>query len=145
MTVAIGILMVIAAIAYVGAPLFSGIPAGELNGSQTVTASERERWERQKLEAYAAIKEVEFDHQMGKLSEADFAAIRDKYAAQALEAIAALDAARAGPPRQAVQGRGPEGRRASRIAYCPGCGVSVPARANFCPTCGRSLQEEAVA
>jgi rRNA maturation endonuclease Nob1 len=140
MTVVIGILMVIAAIAYVAAPLFTGIPGREFNGSQPVTASKRERWERQKFEAYAAIKEVEFDHQMGKLSEADFAAIRDKYAAQALEAIAALDAARAVPSRQAV-----EGRRARRIAYCPGCGVSVPARAKFCPACGRSLQEEAVA
>lgn len=140
MTVAIGILMVIAAIGYVAAPLFSGIPAGESNGSQPVTASERERWERQKLEAYAAIKEVEFDHQMGKLSEADFAAIRDKYAAQALEAIAALDAASAAPLRQALTGR-----RTRRIAYCASCGVSLPARAKFCPACGRSLREEAVA
>jgi hypothetical protein len=140
MTVAIGILMVIAAIAYVAAPLFSGTPAGEFNGSQPVTASKRERWERQKLEAYAAIKEVEFDQQMGKLSQADFAAIRDKYAAQALEAIAALDAAKAAQPRQVA-----EGRRARRIAYCPSCGVSVPARAKFCPACGQSLREEAVA
>jgi hypothetical protein len=140
MTLAIAVLMIVAAIAYVAAPLFSGIPAGEFNGPQPVTASKRERWERQKLEAYAAIKEVEFDHQMGKLSEADFAAMRDKYAAQALEAIAALDAASAAPPRQALKGR-----RARRIAYCPSCGVSLPARANFCPACGRSLQEEAVA
>ncbi|MGD0947957.1 MAG: hypothetical protein ABSA52_11040 [Candidatus Binatia bacterium] len=140
MTIAIGILMVIVAAAYVAAPFFASTPAAEFSGTKPVTASEREHWERQKLEAYAAIKEVEFDHQMGKLSEADFAAIRDKYAAQALEAIAALDAASAAPLRQALTGR-----RARRIAYCPSCGVSPPARANFCPGCGRSLREEAVA
>ena len=140
MTIAIGILMIIAAAAYVAAPFFTSTPASEMAGTKPVTASERQRLERQKIEAYATIKEVEFDYQMGKLSDADFAAKRDKYAAQALEAIAALDAAKARQPRQVA-----EGRRPRRIAFCPGCGVSVPGRANFCPACGRSLREEAVA
>jgi hypothetical protein len=140
MTIAIGLLMVIAAAAYVAAPFFTGAAAAESAGPKPVTASERERLERQKFDAYAAIKELEFDYRMHKLSDADFAAIRDKYAAQALEAIAALDAAKAARPRQVA-----EGRRPSRIAFCPGCGISVPARARFCPACGRSLREEAVA
>ncbi len=140
MATVIGLLMVLAAAAYVAAPFFTSKPAPAFTGSQPVTASERQRLERQKLDAYAAIKEVEFDHQMGKLSAADFTAIRDKYATQALEAIAALEAAKAAPPRQAA-----EGRRPKRIAFCPACGHSVPGRANFCPACGQSLREEAVA
>lgn len=132
--------MILVAVAYVAAPFFTHRPAAASNGPKAVTASERQRLQRQKLEAYAAIKEVEFDHQMGKLSPADFAAIRDKYAAQALEAIAALEAAKTAQPRQAA-----EGRRAKRIAFCPACGHAVPARANFCPGCGQSLREEAVA
>jgi rRNA maturation endonuclease Nob1 len=140
MTIAIGLLMVIAAAAYVAAPFFTSAAAPESAGPKPVTASERERLERQKLDAYAAIKELEFDYRMHKLSDADFAAIRDKYAAQAVEAIAALDAAKAAQPRQVA-----EGRRLSHIAFCPSCGVSVPARARFCPACGRSLREEAVA
>jgi hypothetical protein len=144
MTFAIGILMILAAAVYVAAPFFTSAPP-ELAGSKPVTASQRQRLERQKLDAYAAIKELEFDYQMHKLSDADFAAIRDKYASQALDAIAALDATKTAQPRQAASGHRPEGRRASRVAFCPGCGVSVPARANFCPACGGSLREEAVA
>jgi rubrerythrin len=140
MTIAIGLLLAIAAAVYVAAPFFSSAAARDAAGSKPVTASERERLERQKLDAYAAIKELEFDYRMHKLSDADFAAIRHKYAAQALEAIAALDAAKAVQPRQVA-----EGRRRGRIAFCPSCGVSVPARAKFCPACGRSLREDAVA
>jgi rRNA maturation endonuclease Nob1 len=140
MTIAIGLLLVIAAAAYVAAPFFTRAAASESAGAKPVTASERQRLERQKIDAYGAIKELEFDYRMHKLSDADFAVIRDKYATQALEAIAALDAAKATQPRQVT-----EGRRASRIAFCPNCGVSVPARAKFCPACGRSLREEAVA
>jgi rubrerythrin len=140
MTVAIGLLLVIAVAAYVAAPFFTATAVPGRPGAKPVTTSERQRLERQKLDAYAAIKELEFDYRMHKLSDADFAAIRDKYAAQALEAIAALDATKAAQARQQV-----EGRRASRIAFCPNCGVSVPARAKFCPACGRSLREYAVA
>jgi rRNA maturation endonuclease Nob1 len=139
MTIAIGLLLAIAAAAFVAAPFFTSSAASEA-GPKPVTASERERLERQKLDAYAAIKELEFDYRMHKLSDTDFTVIRDKYAAQALRAIAALDAAKAAEPRPVA-----ERRRPSRIAFCPGCGVSVPGRAKFCPACGRSLREEAVA
>ncbi|HVM98274.1 MAG TPA: zinc-ribbon domain-containing protein [Candidatus Acidoferrales bacterium] len=90
----------------------------------------RARWEKQKHEAYAAIKEAEFDRGMGKLSDADFAIVREKYGRQALEAIAALDS----ESKVAAASR-----KATRIAYCPTCGHTVPPRANFCPGCGRSI------
>ena len=41
--------------------------------------------------AYGAIKEAEFDFQMGKLSPEDYAALREKYEARALAALAALE------------------------------------------------------
>ena len=131
--------MAVVAMAYVAAPFFTTAPA-ERDGSTPVTASERQKLERQKLEAYAAIKELEFDYRMGKLSEADFSGIRNKYAAEALEAIKVLDTAKTAQRREFT-----EGRRPSRIAFCPTCGRSVPQRANFCPACGRQLKEEAVA
>lgn len=140
MTMVIGILIVVMAAAYVAAPFFTTAPAALFTGPRSVTTSERQKLERQKAEAYAAIKELEFDYRMGKLSDADFAAMRNKYAAQAVEAIAALDAAKAAQPRNLA-----DGRRPSRIAFCPTCGGSVPSRANFCPACGRSLKQEAVA
>jgi predicted RNA-binding protein with EMAP domain len=54
----------------------------------TASSGERERWERQKRQALAAIKEAELDHRMGKLSDEDLASMRARFEAQALEAMA---------------------------------------------------------
>ncbi|MBI4518309.1 MAG: zinc ribbon domain-containing protein [Deltaproteobacteria bacterium] len=94
--------------------------------------------QRQKLEAYAAIKEAEFDYQMGKLTAVDFNALRERYTQQALAAIAALESAQA--RRSAATPRGTESRKPGRIAYCPSCGHNLTARANFCHGCGQSLK-----
>jgi hypothetical protein len=76
----------------VSAPLFRPRPAD----GPVEQPGERERWERQKRQALAAIKEVELDHRMGKLSEEDLAAMRGRFEAQALEAMAALERGRSG-------------------------------------------------
>jgi hypothetical protein len=52
---------------------------------------ERYRLEKEKELAYAAIKEAEFDLQMGKLSPEDHALLRARYEAKALAALAALE------------------------------------------------------
>ncbi len=52
---------------------------------------ERYRLEKEKELAYAAIKEAEFDLQMGKLSPEDHGILRDKYEARALAALEALE------------------------------------------------------
>lgn len=52
---------------------------------------ERYRLEKEKELAYAAIKEADFDLQMGKLSSEDHAALRQKYEERAMTALAALE------------------------------------------------------
>jgi len=140
MTLFASIVIVIAAASFVALPFFNAEPVADGAASPGPrvlrTASERQTFERQKADAYAAIKEAEFDYQMGKLSDADFKLVRDKYAAQAIEAIAALDAVSVARTRQPK-----DARRPPRIAFCPICGRAVPPRANFCPACGQSLQE----
>ncbi len=59
-----------------------------------------DRWERQKREAYAAIKEAEFDRQTGKLTQADYHFLREKYEARALEALTQLDQPSPKEPQQ---------------------------------------------
>ena len=59
---------------------------------------ERRRLEKQRDLAYAAIKEAEFDFQMGKLSSDDYAALRRTYETRALAALAELDRRRADVP-----------------------------------------------
>jgi rubrerythrin len=131
MDLVVGVVLIVAAAAFVAAPFLRGEAAVELVG-----AAPRGLLERQKLDAYAAIKEAEFDYRMGKLSDTDFTVLREKYSAQALQAIAALETAHAAQHKKLA-----EVRRPARIAFCPTCGRGVPPRANFCPACGRSLKE----
>ena len=137
MSLVVGFLLIAAVAVFVAVPFFRASMEADSVAAVPRGRIDRQRLERQKTEAYAAIKEAEFDYRMGKLSETDFASVRERYGAQALEAIAALDAAAAAAqPRQLAEARGP-----TRIAFCPSCGRGVPPRANFCPACGRSLKE----
>jgi hypothetical protein len=72
---------------FVAAPLFRPPEPVVLDAEPGV----RERWERQKRQALAAIKELELDHEMGKVSDDDLATMRGRFEAQALEAMAALE------------------------------------------------------
>jgi hypothetical protein len=82
-----GLVLIVVASLFVAAPLFRPSLATGADG----TDGERERWERQKRQALAAIKEAELDHQMGKLSDEDLSGMRARFEAQALEAMAALE------------------------------------------------------
>jgi len=85
-------LVLIGAIAmFVAAPLFKPEREPDRPGAQE---DQTTRWEKQKTDAYAAIKEAEFDQQMGKLTEEDYRLLREKYEARALEALAQLDRVR---------------------------------------------------
>lgn len=58
---------------------------------RAVAEPERNRWQKQRDEALAAIKEAEFDVHLGKLSESDYRDLRRRLEAQALQAIGALE------------------------------------------------------
>ena len=85
----LGLLLVSAVALAVSAPLFSY--AAEKNIEPEPEESEAARWEKQKADAYSAIKEAEFDRQMGKLTDEDYQMLREKYETRALEALARLD------------------------------------------------------
>jgi len=82
-------LAVVAAVAWaIAAPLLRAAAAS----SYAVPADpERYRLERERDLAYAAIKDAQFDFQMGKLSDDDYAATRRRYEERAVAALAALD------------------------------------------------------
>jgi len=133
MELAVIIVLIVLAAAFVAMPFLQSeesLPPAAAPAFGTA----RSDAERHKSEAYAVIKEAEFDLEMGKLSEADFQALRSKYAAQALTAMAALEGDVASAPIARRVQRG-------RLAYCPACGHSVPERANFCAGCGKDLKK----
>jgi hypothetical protein len=107
--------------------------------------------------ALAALKEIEFDCETGKLSEEDYELLKARYTAVALEALRGDPAALAGGPvsddvESMIATRLRALRSASGTAssdspvhsvstqpLCPSCGPRPEADAAFCSTCGRRL------
>ena len=77
--------------------------------------------------ALAALKELEFDHRTGKISDEDYRALVGPLRRQAGEALRALEH---GDRRD----REPE--KADVGAECPACGAPVAAETRFCSECG---------
>lgn len=99
--------------------------------------------------AIAALREIEFDRATGKLSDADYAQLKDRYTRQALasmrrtepaapnaddEVEAAIRAYRAHRPECATCGPRPE----PGAIFCSNCGRYLP---GACMQCGRRVEE----
>lgn len=130
----LGTVLALAALAFVLVPLFvapRAIPAPARSPDvESVTSAE----------AIAALREVEFDRETGKLSDADYAALKTAYTREALAALRAEDATPAGVSDAEVE--------AMILAYraphrsCATCGPRPEADALYCSTCGRFLAGE---
>ncbi len=121
-----------------------------------------------KMRALIALKEIEFDHATGKLSDEDYESLKAKYSQMALLAIHAEERGEPAPQeapavgagvaaepvdaaeamiRQARSGAGgvataaPAAPKAkgSAAKSCPQCGPRPEADAVFCSNCGRPL------
>lgn len=98
--------------------------------------------------ALLALKEIEFDRETGKLSDADYQQLRSRYAAEALAALTAdeaLPGAAAGDdPEELITARLAQLRSAHATgmppaSFCQRCGPRPEADALFCSSCGTSL------
>jgi len=132
--------LIVASVAlFVAAPLGSGLLATRRGGRD---AAEAERLEHERGLAMQGLRELEFDREMGKLSETDYAALREGLMARALAASAALERLRApdaAPARpRLVKTAAVAAPAAARIRFCPQCGVEVAA-GSFCSECGAPL------
>ena len=140
--------LIVASVAlFVAAPLGSGLLATPSAGRDAIGA---ERLEHERALAMQGLRELEFDREMGKLSEADYAALREVLMARALDASAALERfhiadmpaveTAAARPRlvksAATSATAPIA--AASISFCPQCGVEVAA-GKFCSECGAPL------
>lgn len=115
--------------------------------------------------ALAALREIEFDRETGKLSDTDYAFLKARYTTEAVAALRADDAtstasdiealiatrARAltgGAPACPACGPRPEpdalfcshcGRRVDSLQDCARCGAAVPRDGRFCEQCGTGV------
>ena len=101
--------------------------------------------------ALAALKEIEFDRETGKLSDEDYAFLKGKYTGVALEALRAERAesapgdAAGGDVEVMIAARVRALRSAATSAppgapACSACGPRPESDAVFCSSCGRRLQ-----
>ena len=91
--------------------------------------------------ALTALKEIEFDRETGKLSDADYEALKQKYTAAALDALRAEERTAAPTDVEAmIAARVRTLRGAPGVAACSTCGPRPEGDAAFCSTCGRRLQ-----
>jgi Double zinc ribbon len=87
--------------------------------------------------ALRALKEIEFDRATGKLSDADYDALKTEYTAAALAALRA-DSAAAPADTPSISRPRAVAPTVARVA-CPTHGVRPEAEARFCSACGRRL------
>src|SRR3989442_10595137 len=90
--------------------------------------------------ALRALKEIEFDRATGKLSDADYDALKAQYTAEVVTALRAESRDAGGEMRDAMAaGRTPH--PASRLSHpdCPTHGAHPEPNAEFCSECGRRL------
>lgn len=126
---------------------------------ETVGGRTRAALEREKTLVLRAIKELEFDRAMRKVSADDFREMRDRLRARAITLMRQLDAAAPahreaierelaerldglaadadGPPAPSVS---PAGAAAAAGRPCPGCAAANDADARFCKSCGVRLE-----
>ncbi len=108
-----------------------------LAGAGLGRSSYRELLE-EKRRVLSAIKELDFDHAMGKLSDEDYDAVRRRYEQRAAQTLAALERPEALHPWARALARG-EVAPAAAPATCAGCGRPVEADARFCKHCGTQV------
>ncbi len=137
----IGTLLAVAALAYVLYPLFFAAAAGPAESRAAAlddAGSMSTETVREKELAVAALREIEFDRATGKLSDADYAQLKQRYTERAIAAMRAEDAgAKVGAPEDEIEAAVLAWR--ARQPRCTTCGPRPEADAVYCSTCGSYL------
>jgi hypothetical protein len=151
----IAALLVVAGVAlYVAAPLVGErqSPSQSTGGAGSATRALNLKLDRATHEqalAVQALRELEFDREMNKLSAEDYRVLYDSLETRALGAMTEMERLRAELRAEVARTREatrpvmrpiqPVERRVRRVAYCPQCGKRIRTEANFCVECGASL------
>jgi HAMP domain-containing protein len=140
-------IMIVASVAlFVAAPLAGGL----FRRRQVANELDLERLEHERGLAVQGLRELEFDHEMGKLDDADYRQLKATLEARALAAMGAIDRAK-GAGRVATMRLASRRSKAAsvtqtgvrRFNFCPQCGVRSGAAHNFCAECGAALNPDA--
>lgn len=136
--------LIVAGVAlYVAAPLF-----GRESTDGAGPGAELRLLTHEQALAMQGLRELEFDRQMGKLSQSDCIALRAPLEARAIAAMKRIEELR----RQAREAaERPQfapllevaplpAARPRLVNYCPQCGIRIRERIKFCTECGASIE-----
>jgi predicted RNA-binding Zn-ribbon protein involved in translation (DUF1610 family) len=142
MLLGIALLVVVAMVAFVAAPLLVPEPAG---ATLPVDVTPQVDLKRRRLVLYENLQDLEFEYKAGKLSPDDYNALRLDYTAEAAQLMAASQELEITSTEDAFIEREVAARRARRKAEavpdytCPKCGFENPLPVKFCGECGAKL------
>ena len=137
----VGVALVTAAVVlFLLHPVVKGIHASLEREDDELTETEA-----RKRVALLALRDVEYDFLAGKLDESDYRTMKAKLTAEALDALAADEAAKGegGHTGSAALEAEIAAIRAGLQdgARCGDCGFTNPGGSRFCSACGRALAE----
>jgi predicted RNA-binding Zn-ribbon protein involved in translation (DUF1610 family) len=142
-SILIGLALLIAVAFIVAQPLI------EPRRRQVAEKGEADRLRQQRDQLLVALRDLDFDHALGKIQTEDYTPLRAELVAEGAAVLKRLDALgqsqpQAGSPdldakiEQAIAARR-KARPAAAGAVCPSCNASVKADDLFCPRCGAAL------
>lgn len=141
MTFAVGMLVILVVTVIVLEPIVRGRSASMERTSEEMSEAEATRRVR-----LLALRDAEYDYQMGKLTEEDYRSLHAELAAEALQAMQAVEAEQAGVPSfsggtlDAIEAEVAAVRAGLREGTtCGVCGHGNPAGSRFCGSCGAAL------
>ena len=118
-------------------PLF--VDSGTLEGTSRREGRRRELIE-ERERVLETIRELDFDHRMGKVEEGDYKDARSRYEAQAIEAMRAVDRTKGKPDKadveKQIEAEVASLRNSGKGSKCPDCGKALSSDARFCAQCG---------
>lgn len=129
-------------------------PKGLESGSPQSRAIKEMALKKSKEDVYAAIKEMEMDFGMGKISEEDYQDLKSRYKSKALHFLKELDGVERGEDvdaavereiqqlrkeKESDKKRGDGKETAWQVNFCPQCGRKADPGDNFCHGCGMRL------
>ncbi len=130
---------------------------GRQNGLTPKPEDILEKLKQKKDGAYATIRELEFDLNMGKLTEEDFSILKQEYLQEAagymkeMDKLESLQATMLKPTDTDLEQKIEEDAAAARAhepaarkyIYCTSCGQKAAVESRFCVACGSNLHEHA--
>ena len=123
----LGTALAVGALAFVLYPLFAGAVVVPVRRRATVAEVARG----EEHEAVAALREIEFDRETGKLSDSDYGELKARYTDRALAAMRGASAS--DPVEAAVLAY------RARLRHCAHCGPRPQPDALYCSDCGAYL------